>query len=686
MIAHRLPRLAVGALLAVLPATGLAQEVAGAAGASVALAAPAVRKRTHWAPPREEGIFILHKIGNPIGRETWHITSEPSGARHLSTDFTFTDRGTAVTLTATLDYAAGGRPAHLTLTGQTSRMSTVALDVTLVGDSARIREDSSVTTVLAKGAFPARGYAPMAIQQAVMRDWLRRGRPASLRLVPAATLHITARGTDTITVTDRSIILRRYSVAGLIWGRETLWLDARGNLVAVATVDAEFDPVQAVREGFESAAGTFVKLAAADAIAALSGSAGTARRTDTVIALVGGTLVDGTGAPPVPNAAVVIRGAKIVAVGARGAVDIPRGARVVNTAGTTMLPGLWEMHAHYAQVEWGPIYLASGITTARDVGNQLDFLLGAREVLNSGHGIGPRLLAAGIIDGDAPTGIGLARAATPEQGVAWVRRYHEAGLEQIKVYSSLSPEVLQAITTEAHALGMTVTGHVPRGMDGYQGVAAGMDQINHVTFIYRMMRARGDSTPLTMDMPEAQKAISFLLEHHIVVDPTAALFELNAHPADQPVSAFEPGVDKVAPELRQALTHTGAEPAEAAQARAQFRTLLEIIGALHRAGVPIVAGTDLTVPGYSLHREMELYVQAGFTPMEAIQSATSVPARAMGLEQESGTLQPGMRADVLVVNGNPLERISDTRNVRFVIAGGRYFDPAPLWKSVGFTP
>ena len=632
-----------------------------------------------------EGVFILHKIGNPIGRETWRITREPDGARRLSTDFTFTDRGTPVTLTATLDYAANARPMHFTLGGQTSRMSTVSLDVTMLGDSARIREDSTTVTVLAKGAFPARGYAPIAVQQAVMREWLRRGRPTTLPLAPAASLHITARGTDTITVADRSVILQRYSVAGLIWGRETLWLDARGDLIAAVTIDAEFDPVQAVREGFESATGTFVKLAAGDAIAALSGS-GAARTTDTLIALVGGTLIDGTGAPPVPDAAIVIRGTKIVAAGPRAEVRIPRGARVVNSTGTTMLPGLWEMHAHYAQVEWGPIYLASGITTARDVGNQLEFLLGAREVLNSGHGIGPRLLAAGIIDGDVPTGIGLARAATPEQGAAWVRRYHDAGLEQIKVYSSLSPEVLQAITAEAHALGMTVTGHVPRGMDGYQGVAAGMDQINHISFVYRMMRAPSDSTPLAMDSPEAQKAIAFLVEHHIVIDPTIALFELNAHPADEPVSAFEPGVDKVAPELRQALTHTGAEPAEAAKAQARFRTLLEIIGALHQAGVPIVAGTDLTVPGYSLHREMELYVQAGFTPMEAIQAATIVPARAMGLEKESGTLQPGMRADVLAVSGNPLERISDTRNVRFVIADGRYFEPAPLWRSVGFTP
>ena len=659
-----------------------ALQVAGAAGTSDA-PSRAVEGREQGA----SGVFVLHKIGNPIGRETWHITGEPGGPQQLSTQFTFTDRGTAVTLTSTLDYAGGGRPTHFTLDGQTSRMSTVSLDVTLFGDSARIREDSTTTTVLAKNAFPARGYAPMAIQQAFMREWLRRGRPDRFQLVPEATLEITARGIDTIHVaSDRSLILQRYSVAGLIWGRETLWLDARGDLIAVATVDAEFDPVQAVTEEVASATGTFVRLAAADAIAALSGSRGNSRTTDTVLAIVGGTLIDGTGAPPVPDAAVVISGSRIVAVGRRSDIQIPRGARMINATGATIMPGLWEMHAHYAQAEWGPIYLASGVTTARDVGNQFEFLVGAREVLNSGRGIGPRLLSAGIIDGAGQFGIGLARAGTPAQGVEWVRRYHAAGFEQIKIYSSIADSVLPAITTEAHALGMTVTGHIPRGMNAYQGIAAGMDQVNHISFIQQMMRDRSDTMPLTMDMPEAQKAITFLVENHTVVDPTIALYELNAHPADQPVSAFEPGVDKVAPELRQSLTHTGAAPADTAKRRAQFELQLQIIGALHRAGVPIVAGTDLTVPGYSLHREIELYVLAGFTPMEAIQAATLVPARAMGLEKESGTLQPGMRADILVVNGNPLERISDTRNVRFVIANGRYFEPAPLWKSVGFTP
>ena len=260
------------------------------------------------------GAFVLHKIGNPIGRETWHLSPGPADTSTLKTDFTFNDRGTDVTLTSTLTYAASGRPTHFTLGGKTSRMSTVDLDVTLFGDSARIREDGITTTVLAKGAFPARGYAPMAIQQAVMREWLRRGRPARFPLVPEATLEITARGIDTIHVADRSLILQRFSVAGLIWGRETLWLDARGDLIAVATVDAEFDPVQAVKEGFESATGTFVRLAATDAIAALAGASRKPGKPDTLIAIVGGTLIDGTGAPPIPDATLVVAGTRIVAV------------------------------------------------------------------------------------------------------------------------------------------------------------------------------------------------------------------------------------------------------------------------------------------------------------------------------------------------------------------------------------
>ena len=187
------------------------------------------------------------------------------------------------------------------------------------------------------------------------------------------------------------------------------------------------------------------------------------------------------------------------------------------------------MHAHDEQVEWGPIYLASGITTVRDVGNELNFIGAVRDAIAAGRGIGPRMLLAGIVDGDSPRAVGVERVATADQAVAEVRKYHNAGFQQMKLYSSLSPEMVKAVATEAHRMGMTVTGHVPEGMDGFQGVEAGMDQINHISFIRRMMLRPPDSAggAPTFDPAsrEATRAVSFLKDHGTVVDPTVALYE-----------------------------------------------------------------------------------------------------------------------------------------------------------------
>jgi len=157
-------------------------------------------------------------------------------------------------------------------------------------------------------------------------------------------------------------------------------------------------------------------------------------------------------------------------------------------------------------------------------------------------------------------------------------------------------------------------------------------------------------------------------------------------PADVPAAKIEPGVDRVAPELREQLTSGGLPADLAPLGQESLQKLFQIIGALRRAGVRIVAGTDQTVPGYSVYREIELYVQAGFTPMEALQAATLVPARVMGVERESGTVEAGKRADLDVLDANPLENIHNVRSVHWVVANGVLYDPAPLWQSVGFKP
>jgi hypothetical protein len=237
---------------------------------------------------------------------------------------------------------------------------------------------------------------------------------------------------------------------------------------------------------------------------------------------------------------------------------------------------------------------------------------------------------------------------------------------------------------------MSVTGHIPEGIDAYQGVRAGMDQINHVQYVYDVVRppagADGVRPPIDWSGARTRRVVAFLRAHHTVIDPTLAIEEWILHPARQPFAELEPGVLKVAPELSAQLTHSGVPPEREAVAGRTLADLERLVGILHRAGIPIVAGTDQTVPGYSLHRELELYVRAGFTPMEAIQAATVVPARVMHVEREVGTVTAGKRADLLVVAGDPLRRIGDLRNVRLVVTKGRRYTPAPLWQSVGFTP
>src|SRR5580704_13715666 len=655
------------------------------------------------APPIiEQGKFILHKFEQPIGEETYEITSDDTSLT-VKMNFKFTDRGSPVPMTATFNSSKDLTPEKFEIKGNNSRLSTIDRSVELGPQIAYLRDrDKHTEAPRPAQFFTIAGYAPAAMQMLMVRYWATHGSPAQLATLPSGTVKIEPRGQDTIHLTGKDGAkdekLDRYTIEGLIWGRETLWFDENRNLVAAISTDAEFDHFEAIRDGYESALGDFVGRAGADGMSALSEiSKGISGSRAPTLAIVGGTLIDGTGAAPIADAAVVIRKGRILAVGPRSKVRIPKHANLVDARGKTILPGLWDMHAHFEQVEWGPIYLAAGVTTVRDCGNEIEFITAVRDAITKGRGLGPRLLLAGIVDGTGTLTIGVERVDTPEQARMWTDRYHAAGFQQMKIYSSVKLEELKIVADEAHRLGMTVTGHVPEGLNAYQTIEAGQDQINHIEFIADIMHSPYPSemsriekmkatANLDLDSADAQKALLFLKEHHTVVDPTMALFEFYTATTAKPPATFEPGANKVAPELAEQLTDV-APPTERSEIGEKvFEKELAIVGALHRAGIPVVAGTDQTVPGHSLHREIELYVQAGFTPLEAIQAATIVPARVMGLDKEVGTVEAGKRADVIILDANPLESIHNIRNVEYVITGGTIYHTAELWQSVGFKP
>ncbi len=652
------------------------------------------------AAPVETGTFRLHKFAQAIGTETYTIARQDEGLT-LESHFTFTDRGTTVPLTATLTASGDYTPRTFTIAGSTSRLSTIDVSVELTGASARIRDGKDERTIPAPApAFTIAGYAPVALEMALIRYWKAHGSPTSLPTLPSGRVEIRARGADTFAVDGRSVSLERYSVKGLVWGIETLWMDGDGSLAALVTRDAEFDHFEAVRDGFEPALFAFIASAARDEMRELEElSASLAGRRTGTLAFTGATLIRGTNDAPVPHATIVTRAGRIVAAGPEGSTTIPPDATRIDVTGRYIIPGLWDMHAHYEQVEWGPIYLAAGVTTVRDVGNELDFIAAVRDAIREGRGLGPRLLLAGVVDGDGPITLGVARVTTSADAARWVQRYHDAGFEQIKIYSSLSEENVRAVCREAHARGMTVTGHIPNGMDIYQGVTDGMDQVNHLQYVMAPLRPPGagpakgtfaermkPSAAIDVTSPEATRLITFLKDHGTVIDDTTALFEQIFRTSAEPSVSFEPGVAHVAPELREQLTNGGMPADQSDMVQAIRQRMRELLRALHTAGVTLVAGTDQAVPGYSVYRELELYVESGFTPLEALQAATIVPARAMRVDADSGTIEAGKRADLTILDKDPLSDIHNIRSVRSVVANGTLYESAPLWTSVGFTP
>ena len=652
----------------------------------------------HNSPQAETGKFRLHKFEQAIGEEDYTIT--PAGQTlTLKDDFKFTDRGSTVPLSATLATSDSFAPESFTIKGKTSRISDIDTEIMIADGEASIRQGKSTsTTATPPTFFTISGYAPVAVQMEMMRYWRAHGQPAEMPTLPLGAVTIQDRGAETVQVNGRDVQVERYTVQGLIWGMETLWMDNANNLAALVSTDAEFDHFEAVREEYEPALAKFVASAAHDEMAALTEMSQSlpGRRTGT-FAFVGATVIDVTGKPSIANATVVTSGGKITAVGPSDQVNIPADAQRIDVKGKYIIPGLWDMHAHYEQVEWGPIYLAAGVTTVRDVGNEYDFITQVRDAVNSGKALGPHMLLAGIVDGDGPYALGITRVNSPEDAQKWVSRYHDSGFQQIKIYSSVKEENVKAICADAHKLGMTVTGHIPIGMNAYQGVNDGMDMINHISYIADLLLPKDIAAKrgleklkamadVDVNSEQGKQAVAFFKEHATVIDPTVALFEMEFRPADVPAEKLEPGIARVAPQLREQLVSGGIPPEPAPLAQKSFQHLLEIIGALHKGGVPIVAGTDQAVPGFSVYREIELYQQAGFTPLEALQAATIVPARAMKVESESGSIEVGKRADLDVLDANPLDNIHNIRTVRAVLADGVLYHPKPLWESVGFKP
>jgi len=627
----------------------------------------------------EVGTIRIHLLGHAIGSERYAIRSD-GDALALTDTFEFTDRGGRIQLASTLRFTSAFAPLHLRSSGRTYRFVNVDADVRVEGDRVHIRNlDDSAAIALPKNFFAIAGYAPLEGQALLVRYWETHGRPAKIVTAPGdptTSVAVEDLGSAHLDLAGQRLNLRRFSIDGVAWGREILYLDSASRFAAIVT-RANLLPLEGIREDLAASHPSMLDSILADAPRAeLAAAERTSASIRTLVhgqfAIAGARIIDGTVRPPIENGVVLVRDGRIAAVGSRQSVTLPAGVRTVDARGKTIIPGLWDMHAHAALPEWGPVYLGVGVTTVRDMGGENSFLIAFRHAIASERVLGPRLLLAGLVDGSGAEAFGTVYADTPEQGRAVVDAYHEAGFEQMKLYTLIKPDVAGAIIRRAHEVGMTVTGHVPRAMTLASMVDSGADNVAHLP-------VRGDTSSAAV-----KDQISMLAAKHVVIDPTVSWNELLGRARQTPLTSFQPGFAWAPWPLRAAYGSIRSAGDSATADRA-LRAQLSVIKAMHDAGVRIVAGTDYGLPGFSLLRELELYVEAGLSPRDAIRAATVVPSGVMGLSSDVGTIEVGKRADLVVLDADPLSDIHNLRAGRWVVAGGRMLEMSALRRAVHFT-
>ena len=419
------------------------------------------------------------------------------------------------------------------------------------------------------------------------------------------------------------------------------------------------------------------------------------------IVLTHANLFDAEGGKIIKNQSVFVSGNRIRSIGPSGRISAPSEAEVIDAAGKTLLPGLWDMHAHVDAVD-GLLNLASGVTTVRDLGNDTDTLLARRKRIEDGKEIGTRIVLAGIIDSAGPyQGPTKVLVSTEQQARAAVNDYKRLGFVQIKIYSSVKPELVPAIIDEAHKNGMRVSGHIPAEMTAAQCVELGYDEIQHANFLMLnfMPDVKNTNTPsrfvevakrgadLDLTSPEMRSFIKSLKDHHVVLDPTLSVFEARFTSAGEIPRGFAPIAKRLPTQVRRGLLSSGLTPPPGMEGRYQqsFARMLELVGMVYRSGIPIEEGTD-SMPGFSLHREFELDVQAGIPARKVLQNATLNAARIMHLDRDLGSIRPGKLADLTLVNGDPVANISDIRKTALVVKDGVAYKPAELFSAVGVEP
>jgi hypothetical protein len=643
------------------------------------------------AAPREDAILIQ---GIAQGKQI----VETIDANTTRSEYSYNDRGRGDHIAATWKVNAAGVLTEYSGSGNDYMKVPVEEKFSIADRTAtwKNRTEQGTQPVSAEAFYIPLNGTPEIL--AVLARALLKAPDHELALLPAGEARIERADTVDVVTPSGKTKVTQYRIVGLDFSPAPIWLDAEGN--AVGSLSTWFSVVS---PGYEQSVKQLLDAQEA------TNDAWSARIANELTHVPNGALVvrnaklfDPRDLSVAPGLSVLVQGEHIVRVAADKDFVTPANAEVIDAHGRFLMPGLWDNHQHFAD-NTGALDLACGVTSSRDMANDTDAFLKRVARFDNGTELGPRVFKAGIIDGTGefagPTKMRVDTAAEAVKDVDW---YADHGYGQIKIYSSVKPELMPIIADHAHARGLRVSGHVPAFMSARQFVEGGADEIQHINFIFlnflfdtvketrnrdRFIKVAEHAHEFTPDKPQVKEFIAFLKAHHTVLDPTLDAFEglFSGDP-----TAPTPGLEKVAPrfppQIRRNLLSGALEaPPDQKAAYAQsFPALLHMLKALHDAGVTIIPGTD-DLAGYMLHHELELYVRAGIPAAEVLRMATLTSAQVIGAS-DRGVIAAGKLADMVLIDGDPVRNISDVEKIDVTIKGGKLYDAAKLEQALGILP
>lgn len=636
-------------------------------------------------------LFQGEKSGEQV--TTWQ------DGRRATVTLSYRNNGRGPDLNEQLTLAADGTLARYRASGKSTFGAPIAERFDLAGGQARWRSKSEAgATRLTAAAFYVPVNSSFEIGAVLARALLARD-DAKVAALPAGQLAIERLATTDVSNGTSSMKVGLYAVSGDDLTPSYLWLREDATRGLFAFVYPGY--MHVIESGWEAAGAELETLqkAAEDARDRALAARLThrpegpvlirnARVFDAEKAALGRELRD-----------VWVHEGRISAIVAPGALGASA-PTVFDAAGRSLLPGLYDMHAH----EGSPgtmLQIAAGVTTARDLSNDNSELARLRARIAAGEVVGPHIVANGFIEGRSPYsargGFVVDSVEKAKEAVDW---YAARGFRQLKLYNSFKPEWVGPVTEYAHARGLRVGGHVPAFMRAEEAVRAGYDELHHINQVVlnflvkptddtrtlaRFYLVTEGAAGLELDSARVQEFIALLKERGTVIDPTLTIHEYMFTQEQGSINPSYAAVFDHVPVSLQRQWRSNSLDVNAqnvARYSASYRQLEAFTMQMYRAGIPLVAGTD-SIPGFTLHRELEIYARAGIPPNEVLKIATWNGAKYSDTLAESGTIETGKRADLILVDGDPVADISAIRRIALVMKSGTVYYPTEIYEALG---